>query len=218
MLGLNAWIDQSIGFDAITAAWQTAAQHDEGWDLRLARATGQDFSSLVADFSAAYAAGALTESNLYYPPVREATHSGIPDREKIPLPGLYGSYCIDIQNADSLLRWEGDVVARFASGGAWSETPPASGDYTAIFTATANPGTFWYGQTGSSDDTDDTDDTGDTGEPDNTGEGGAADSDDKAPRACAAAPGVSGLPAMLSLGLSLSLSLSLIVGFRRRQA
>ncbi len=212
MLGLNAWIDQRVGFGAITDAWQTAAQHDEGWDLRIARATGQDFASLVADFSGAYAAAALTESSLYWPPVREAAHTGVPDREKIPLPGLYGSYYIDIERADAPLAWGGDVAARFVAGGAWSDTPPASGDYTAIFTATATPGTFWYGRSAGGD-------TGDTGAggPEDTGAGGAEDPGGKTPRACAsAAPGPSGasLPAS-SPGL---LSLGLLVAIRRRRA
>ena len=200
MLGLNAWIDASVGFDAITEAWQTAAQHDEPWDLRLARATGQDFSILIADFSGAYAADSLPESDLYYPPLREDTHRGTPAPQTLDLPDLYGTHYIDIQAADAPLAWEGDVIARFVQDGAWSDTPPESGDYTAAFTAvspdTAGRGTYRYGRADQLDGPDDTGDP-DSGDPDDPG---GKDN----PSACAASPAAPALlarfwPALLAL-------------------
>lgn len=210
MLGLNAWIDASVGFGAITEAWQTAADHDEAWDLRLARATGQDFAALLADFSGAYAAGSLPESDLYYPPAREDTHRGTPAPQEIDLPGLYGTHYIDVQGADAPLAWEGDVIARFAQGGAWSDTPPESGDYTAAFTAispdTAGRGTYRYGRADQMGDPDSGDP--DSGDPDPDDPGGK-----DGPRACASGPAA---PTALS-GLALALALAPLRARRARR-
>lgn len=179
MVVLNAYLDEhAVGFDGIRRVWRGA--RDAPWDARIAEVTGQDFGTLVADMAAALAAGTLRESALYFEPVRARTHAAAPTWETLELPGLYGSYYVDV--AEGPVVATGPVLARYVQDGVVLPEAPATGPYTAVFTAVGEDGALGYGTTPP------------------TGNPGA-----ERPCGCATSPGPGALgPLGLALGLGLA--------------
>ncbi len=146
MVLVNAWLDErAFGFDGVRDVWLAADGNDRAWDALLAEQAGDDFGGIVAAMAAEVAARTLREGALYEAPVREAEHSTAPVWETRALPGLYGSYFIDV--GEGAIVVEGQVHAAFVQDGALLDAAPAEGAYTAVLTAYGEEGELGYGTT-----------------------------------------------------------------------
>lgn len=194
MLLLDAWIDENHGMEPILSAWLDAREHaNEDWDARLARSVGMDFPEIVRQFTAAYAAKTLRESSLYYEPTLANSHRELPEEERLDIEGLYGSFYVSFAGGGSDLGVEGDVVVAYVQGSSWTDEPPSSGPFTAIFTSLTDQGTILYGsQVGNKDS-----DPGESGIPDSPGEDSEDSTKKEEPKAC----GCEGGAGVLALGL-----------------
>ncbi|MFN7145372.1 MAG: DUF6055 domain-containing protein, partial [Myxococcota bacterium] len=153
MLLLNAWLDErAVGFQGIRDVWLAAAGNERPWDELVAEVTGRDFGEIVAEMATEVAARTLRESPIYDVPAREASHERAPAWEVLELPGLYGSYFLDI--GDGAIEVRGPVLTRFVQDGRVLDEAPVAGPYTAVITAIGEDGELEYGTTPPAEDAD----------------------------------------------------------------
>ncbi len=146
MLLLNAWLDERVfGFDGVREVWLAGRDDDTAWDVLVGEVAGRDFGEMVAEMAAEVAAGTLREGALYERPTRAATHDAAPAWEVLPLPGLYGSYFVDI--GGGAVTVDGPVRAAFVQDGVVTDAAPAEGAYTLVITAVGEEGEVGYGTT-----------------------------------------------------------------------
>lgn len=186
MLLLPRYLEDALGPDVVRDSW--SANNGAEWADAIGEAAGEPIGDLVAEMAGAYAAGALTESELFFPPDPLAPSEGEQAEG-----GLYGTVYAQVEGEGGTFAVDGPASVRYAAGGEWSDTLPDA-PFTAAITRMGD-GLISWGPEGTS---------GETGD---TGRGGDDDSGGRAAGSCGCgliaahrAPGFSGLGLTL-LGL-----------------
>lgn len=155
MVLLPAYLDQFVwGGEGLRAAWED--NRGRAWEEVVVDWARAPVAELVQGMAAAYAAGALRESRLYWFPEVEAV--ALP--ATLDVPERYGTLYVALEGEPGELRVDGPVRASFGWADGWSLTPPAEGPFVAAFTATGDAGgTFTVAwEAAEPDDDDDGDD------------------------------------------------------------
>ena len=171
MLILPVYLADTGGPEVVQSSWV----HNDGmpWADAIGQAAGEDLGAILPEMAGAYAAGALTGSDLFYPidvyGPREGDDSGS---------GLYGTTYLDLTlSPGERLDVTGPATVRYAADGTWGPTP-AGPTFTAAITRIEEQGTISWSVRGS----------GDSGDPlDTADSGGSGTWDRPEPTACGCA-------------------------------
>jgi len=207
MLLLPRYLEDTQGPEVVRTSW--LENDGREWGDAIGDAAGLAIEAIIPEMAGAYAAGAMTESELFYTPAYFASEGE--DDASETLGTLYAN--VDTPDGQRFVV-EGPGTVRYAAGGSWTAEP--TGDrFIAAITRTGG-GTITWGFEEDAGGTDDSDDS-DVGD-DSAGDTAAqADDDTGETKAgacgCAAARG----PARGSEGAAL-LAIAGIAALARRKA
>lgn len=163
MLLLPRYIEDTAGADAVRDGW--VENEGAAWPDAIAAGAGQPLGALIPEMAGAYAAGALTDSALFYTPDLLAPTGSDAGG------GRYGTRYVRVPRSDAAaFTVTGPAVVRYAADGAWGEAAPDT-DSIAAITRTED-GTIAWGADGGADSADDS--AGDTAVADTGGDAEAA--------------------------------------------
>ncbi len=158
MLLLPAYLAEFVGPDVVRDSWSENDGLD--WPDAIGNAAGIPFADIVPEMAGAYAAGALSESALFYTPDPYAAAQGEDDES-----GLLGTLYVQVSLGDEQsFEVTGPVTVRYARDGDWSDR--ASETCVAALTRTGD-GTITWDKVSAGEEsggTDSADSAGETGE------------------------------------------------------
>ena len=135
MLLLPRAIEDQWGPDVVRDSW--SGNDGADWADAIGDAAGVPIGDLIADMAGAYVAGALTESELFYPPQAMSPPEGEQAEGE-----LYGTVYAKVDNDGATFEVIGPASVRFATEGEWSEARPDD-PFTAAITRTGEGPIIW---------------------------------------------------------------------------
>jgi hypothetical protein len=137
MLLLPRYLEDTQGAEVVQASWLENGGNE--WADAIADAAGVEVDAIIPEMAGAYAAGAMTESELFYPPTYAADEGEDDDSETL------GTLYVKVHTpGGERFVVDGPATVRYAADGAWGAEP--TGDrFTAAITRTADSGTITWG-------------------------------------------------------------------------
>lgn len=204
MLVLPRYLEDTQGPEVVRTSW--LENDGREWGDAIAAAAGVEVDAIIPEMAGAYAAGAMTESELFYPPTY-APSEGEDDASE-PLGTLY----VQVNTpAGERFVVEGPAAVRYAADGAWGTDQPGA-QFTAAITRTDASGTITWGFQAESADSGAGDDTG--GDDDSAGDTAAQVGDDTG----GAKAGACGCAATSGAAGGALVGIAAIAATRRRKA
>lgn len=138
MLILPVYLADAGGRDVVRTSW--VENDGMEWADAIGQAAGEDLGAIIPEMAGAFAAGALTGSELFYPIDGWSPRSGEDDSS-----GLYGTLYVQATLGErEQFEVTGPATSRYASDGTWGPTP-AGPNLTVAITRNEEQGTITWG-------------------------------------------------------------------------